>query len=258
MIRVEEADISSSTWHHLIQSSHQATLYVRPEWMALHPVHAFVATNGSEPVGGIVAADGLHPLTFIPYQGLLLRKREDRETAQALISHVERLDRPVSVWNAPSLVDIRPFTWRWYDAQVLWQHDIRYTYICSRDTRFEPRHQTNVTGKPVTLEEGTSWFEDWVKQPWVSEYDPGYMVKILGMPSTKVYTDGDATVVWGEDLQGRGYYLASIGRPTNVLAWLIQQHDSSDLVGCNSPQRALFKRGFGGHLRTSYSMKLAV
>jgi len=258
MIRVEEADPRGEKWATLIRASHQSSLYVMPEWMELHPCFPFLAFQGSEPCGGIVAIPGIFPAPFIPYQGLLLRKREDRETAQALLSHVERLPRPLSVWNPPSLIDIRPFTWRWYDAQTLWQHDIRYTYICDRDSRLEPRAQTNVTDKPIAEVTGPEWFDAWQQQPWVESRDVDLMIKILAMPSTTVYTDGDSTVVWGEDLNERGYYIASVGRPTNVLHRLIKDHDSTDLVGCNSPQRALFKRGFGGHLRTTYAMKLAV
>jgi len=256
VIRVEQANPTEKPWRYLVDHSHQATLYVLPEWLSLHPVEAALAYDGTEVQGGIVVTHSLTPLPFVPYQGMLLRRREDREVAQALIAWAEKRGRPISVWNPPSLIDIRPFTWRWFDAQVLWQPDIRYTYMTAATTQLEPRCQRNVTEKPVEETKSGDWFQRWKSQPWVTDEYEATMAKIAGMDSVSVWTDGDGTVVWGRDGAERGYYLGSVGRPTNVLLRLIRSHDVSDLVGCNSPARAIFKRGFGGTLRTAYGMRL--
>ena len=255
-MKAEEVDPKGKEWRHLIGESYQSTLYTMPEWMGLHPVTALIAFQGSEPQGGMVVASSLTPLALVPYQGLLLLKREDKVASECLIMEAEKLKRPLSVWNAPHLVDIRPFTWRWFDSKVMWQHDIRYTYICHQHAQMEARSMANVTNAKVEREEGREWFGKWKDQPWVTDEISRLMEKILGFASVEVWHDGDAHVIWGTDVNKRGYYLGSVGKPTNVLASLIKRHDTTDLVGCNSPERALFKRGFGGALRTAYGMRL--
>ncbi len=258
MIRVEQVDPRCKDWMEIITRSHQGSLYTMPEWMELHPVAPFLAYRGNTVAGGVVASRGIMPPPFIPYQGLLLTRREDRDVAQALLSHVEQLPPVVSVWNPPSLVDIRPFTWRWYDANKLWAHQIRYTYYCDRDSNPERRAWTNITGAGIREGEDSDFFPEWSEQHWITDSDLGLMAKILSFSSVAIWTDKDGGfVVWGVDSHDRGYYLASVGKVTNIIHQLIKQHETSDLVGCNSPQRALFKRGFGGHLRTYYGMKLA-
>jgi hypothetical protein len=241
MIKVGQVTANSDDWQTLIRDSHQTSLYVLPEWVALHPVKL---------------SRGLTPPTMIPYQGMLCLWRDDRDVAQALIERIEQLPHPVSVWNPPALVDIRPFTWRFWDAQQIWQHEIKYTFICDKDSRMERRAEYKVTGYEVKEITDLDWYRRWEDLPWVTAEDCAIMEQILKMPCTKVYGDPDGTVVWCVDNQDRGYYVASIGQVTNVLATLIKRHRSSDLVGCNSPERSLFKRGFGGHLRTYYGMKL--
>ena len=257
MIRVEETRPGDKAWDYLVKQSRQSSLYVSSEWITLNPVKVFLALEGTSPQGGMVVAQSLTPMPFAPYQGLLLLRREDRDVALALILKSESLARPVSVWNTPYLIDIRPFTWRWYDSNVLWQHEIKYTYICQRTTELEPRCQRNLTKAPIAeVKERDGWWEAWKEQPWVTDDIERLMDKILGFSSTTVWTDGEAHVIWGQDHLGRGYYLGSVGKPTNALAELIKRHETSDLVGCNSPERALFKRGFGGALRTAYGMRL--
>ena len=171
MIKVVPVTASSNDWQVLIRDSHQTSLYVLPEWIAIHPVKLFVAKKGSSVVGGIVASRGITPLPMVPYQGMLLLRKEDREVAQALLSHVERLSHPVSVWNPPALVDIRPFTWRFWDAQQLWQHEIKYTFICDQSSSLEHRMVSHITGDPVGEVSDRAWFKEWADLPWVTVED---------------------------------------------------------------------------------------
>ena len=254
MVTVCEISRTSEDWRYLIEHSHQTSLYVLPEWLALHDVGLLGAYKGNNIHGGAVVVPFRNPLPYVPYQGLLQFHKEDHEVAAALIEGAEGFGRPLSIWNGPSLVDIRPFTWRFWDAKILWNPTVRYTYICDRSSELENRARALVTQKPVEEEAGMEWFEGWKEQAWVGQNDIDQMEQIVGFESTKVYSDEDATVVWGVDLQNRGYYLASVGKPTNVIAHLIKQHPSSDMVGANSPERAKFKRSFGGLLRTYYGM----
>jgi hypothetical protein len=248
---------TSDNWYRLVRDSHQGSLYVLPEWIALHPVQLFAAKKGSTVVGGIVVANDLTPLSAIPYQGMLLLRRDDQEVSEALLARVEALPRPVSVWNPPSLVDIRPFNWRFREAHELWQADIRYTYMCDRNSRMERRQEHSITGEEVKEITSLDWFREWSELYWVTEEDIENMEKILRMPMVNVYGDSSCAVVWAVDHQDRGYYIASLGQAANTLHTLIKRHDTTDLVGCNSRTgRSLFKRGFGGHLRTYYGMKL--
>jgi len=258
MITVTEILPETKDWSRLLDRSAQVSLYLEPEWMRLHPVKAYAAYRGSETsqdiVGGIVVVPAAHPNPFVPYQGLIQVRKEDPEVAGYLIRECEVLGRPLSVWSNPSLVDIRPFHERFYDREqrCLWTDVIRYTYLCNPQSKLEARARAQLTEKPVDRVTGLDWYAEWREQSWVTQHFIDIMDKVLGFPGTQVWGDGEATVVWGVDRQDRGYYLASVGSPTNVLNWLIRQHHTSDLVGCNSPKRSLFKRSFGGILRTYY------
>lgn len=258
MITVTDISPESREWEKLLKKSHQYSLYLEPEWMRLHPVKAYAAYRGEGPgatiVGGIVVTPTVLPTPFVPYQGLVQTQKEDPDVAESLIRECEELGRPLSVWSSPSLVDIRPFHERAYDREerVLWRDVIRYTYLCTPESRLEPRARANVTDREVEAVTTLDWYEEWKEQPWVTQHFIDLMDKMLGFSSTQVWGDGEATVVWGVDRRDRGYYLAAIGSPTNVLDKLIRRHHSVDLVGCNSPRRSLFKRSFGGILRTYY------
>lgn len=258
MIEVHVAEYDSKDWQTLISKSHQTSLYVTPEWMAIHPHRCYIAYKGNNVAAGIVVNPGTHAPYFIPYQGVLQLHKEDHKVVGAMLEAVqEDFDDPISVWNPPSLVDTRPFGWQWFTNKVLWTPTIKFTYFCTPASRMEPRARANITGKQVEKTCDPGWFDEWKKEPWVGALDEEIMERVLGFTSTECWTDGDGWVVWGTDLQDRGYYLASVGKPTNVLAFLINECPSTDLVGCNSPQRALFKRSFGGILRTYYGYRTA-
>jgi len=254
-ITVCPIDPLSKDWRRLVDRAAQQTIYLQTEWLALHDVKIYAAYKGTDIHGAVVVAPTSYPLPYVPYQGIVQRYKEDWDVADALIAEAEEVGRPVSVWNAPPMVDVRPFAWRWWnERKVMWSPCIRYTYFCYPDTRLENRHRALITDAPVVEEDRFDWFEQWKAQPWVGPMDAEMMDKILGLATVRVYTDYKAWVVWGVDMQDRGYYLASVGEPTNVIYWLIRQHASTDLVGANSRERALYKRGFGGVLKTGYGM----
>lgn len=258
MLEVVQIEPESKDWKRLIEKSHQTSLYVLPDWIHLHDVAMFGCYRGTNICGGGVGVPLVNPAFNIPYQGLLQFHKEDHKVAKALLEKIEDVGRPISVWNAPSLVDVRPFIWRWWDTRkIIWQPRIRYTYICADDTTLEPRARALVTDNEVIEETGDGWWDVWKDQAWVGPMDIEVMEKILGFSSVRVFTDRLGWVIWGVDLQERGYYLGSVGPPTNILHHLLRRHATSDLVGCNSPSRALFKRSFGGQLRTYYGMVLA-
>ncbi|KKM84788.1 hypothetical protein LCGC14_1295610 [marine sediment metagenome] len=194
--------------------------------------------KGHELVGAcIVPVSGSRMVRYIegtPWNGPIGRSGSEGECAAVADTLVEyllaRYDE-VTLNLPPEWDDVRPFTW-----QGLRSH-VRYTYR-GRGTRdYERRVQ--VREHTLAASPGLSFGQDW----WTSAVET---------------QDSFATLLW--DWKHAYWYDANRGGKwhTELADSMIRRADELglgfDMVGCNSPQRGLFKRGFGGRLSPYYAV----
>ena len=200
----------------------------------LHRLNIVGVFKGHELVGAcIVPVSGIRMVRYIegtPWNGPIGRNRSEGECAaiaDALVEHLLARYDEVTLNLPPEWDDVRPFTW-----QGLRTH-VRYTYR-GRGANYERRvrvRECDVNGAP-----STRYGPDW----WTSAV---------------ATHDSSATILW--DWKCAYWYEANKGGRwhTELADSMIRRADdlglAFDMVGCNSPHRGLFKRGFGGKL-TSY------
>lgn len=152
--------------------------------------------------------------------------------AECLAQYLLRRYTDVSLTLPPDWDDIRGFLWAGMRSHV------RYTYRgigWVMRGRYEKRLNLRMFERKAwereTVHQGDGWSH------WQVSYH-------------------NSTVDILEDWNGRYYWKANAGG-----SWHAEIIDSVlpidegrifDMVGCNSPHRALFKRQFGGHLRPYY------
>ena len=215
-----------------METSHQTSLFVSSSWLnADRPVVIGAFENG-ELISGCVARE-FSDTPCAPYQGLLLSARSKPAHTHALLDWLEGIGGMPVVWNAPSLIDIRPFLER-ADRGVVWKEHIRYTMYLSAprvgSIAPEPCEKTN---ERIQRLAGTM--------------APGNMGRVLLADVVAFYTDGDALVAWGVDSQNRGYVVASDGPAIPLIEQLIPTVDSVDLGGTPG-----WARKYNPKLRTFY------
>lgn len=213
-------------------TSHQTSLFVSSKWLnADRPVVIGAFENG-ELISGCVARE-FSDTPCAPYQGLLLSARSKPAHTHALLDWLEGIGGMPVVWNAPSLIDIRPFLERPTNGTV-WKEHIRYTYFVS----------TPMPGLPpeLVVEKTNERL-----QRLAGSLAPGNMVRCLLADDVLIYEDGDALVAWGVDPQNRGYLVAYDGPYIPLAKKLIKSVDSCDLGGTPSWAKEL-----GPKLRTFY------
>ena len=244
-MKLVQLDHRSDAYMDLITRSHQTSLFVLPEWIDLYKddLELLGVEDRGRLVAGCVAQLTSKPLAFVPYQGMLLTRREHPAAARMMLEELEKLET-ATVINAPSLVDVRPFFWRLHEGGGAWFGHIQYTFFTSENTR--PFSDMPTSSDPFIIAEAWKIFEDQL---------PEHPLWLEQMDSVRSYANHEGgCVMWGTDLQDRGYLIASCGNAEG-LAWkLAQRHPSTDLYGCNSPAMNKRKRVFGGTLRTYYRM----
>lgn len=234
-VLVRPVDPRSSEWGRLAELSHQTSLYVTPEWLEADRPMIIGAFDRGELVTGLVAHDVAEYPLGSPYQGLLLSAHSRPAATEALISWLEGVGGAPAVWNAPSMVDIRPFQER-VDSGHFWATHIRYTFFTDRQA---------VDPLPESVEKTEERYAR-----ILGPKSPRSMRRCFEIDAVKFYENEDGgLVVWGEDLQGRGYFLAGDGRVGRLISQLINAYHSSDLNG--TPEWA---RPFKPKLRTSYGL----
>ena len=240
LLALDDADLDA-----LLTRSHQTSLYVLPEWLdAFPPAAIYGAYRDERLTAALFVEKGLAPPPFVQYRGLLLTRKEQPSEAAALLQEAEKMGR-VSVWNAPSLVDIGPFSWR--HPEAVWKPDVRYTYIIDR-----------ATARPLRDYRAVEYWEEMPKDLPPLELDlQAPFLTILNFPSTLTFRSATATLVCGVDRQKRGFYIAGWGVELDALTWAIaQRFESFDMGGANSPKMRSRKRNFGGRLRTCYRLAI--
>ncbi len=171
---------------------------------------------------------------FAQYQGLLLSARSKPVHTHALLDWIEGIGGMPVVWNAPSLIDIRPFLER-ADRGVVWKEHIRYTYFINMPSCLTTPTELGVekTNERIHRLAGS--------------LAPGNVSRVLMADCVSLYADGDALVAWGVDAQGRGYLVAYDGPYVPLAKRLIKSVSSCDLGGTPA-----WAKEFGPKLRTSY------
>lgn len=246
--------IPAADWDELITKSHQTSLFVMRDWLNLYQDNLDILAaydHQGRIIAGLVSQLTPEPLPFVPYQGLLLTRREMPGVARALLEETERIESHVHVVNAPALVDIRPFKWRWNESSKLWSDSVLYTMLFDRTSR--PFDDLGESSVPVELIERT--FENCQKLNDSVGVD---VLPVALLPSVRLFTnDANDLVLWGTDKQDRGYYIAGTPKCSGLVVALAKRHaQGADLYGCNSPSMNKRKRVFGAKLRTYYRLDL--
>lgn len=199
---------------------------------ALYCGHRFTvlgAFKGRELVGGgalPLAGENLARHTdYLPWSGIVGRSRSEGEN-QAIARHVAEycLGRwPESTLSLPpEWTDIREFTW------AGWRHHVRYTYRGWGDP-----YEKRVRVRPADIKVGMVGEAHW-NEVHYHTHDSDIVCLF----------DNRHGYYWKAN-EGGSWHTELVNRFINDCRHLGL---SFDLVGANSPNRSLFKRGFGGCL----------
>jgi len=230
---LSEPNVHSDKWTQLIETSHQTSLFVLPEWLDLFRdklAVAVVEDSAGRWRAGVVAQLSPEAIPFYQYAGLLLTRREDPAAVHMLLEWLEEKHPGAVVVNSPALVDVRPFTWRSMKSGALWVDRIRYTMFTDKSSRPFPDMPAPAATESPDL---TGLME---------LHDSLGVLQASG-------------VTWGVDAQNRAYILAASPGSEGVVWDICQKHPTTDLLGCNSPGMNRRKRVFGARLRTYYEMR---
>jgi len=217
---IPDPDVRDPRWMKLVETSHQTSIFVLPEWLEHFRdklAIAVVEDSAGRWRAAVVAQRSSAPIPFFAYAGLLLTRREDPAAVSLLLGWLEEEHPGACVVNAPSLIDIRPFAWRSVKSGAIWTDRILYTFYTGRNTRPFPDMPVAESVPPPLL--------------------PG-LGELLGLDSVHMVSG----VVWGVDKQDRGYCIASSPGSEGVVWELAQRHPSADLFGANSPAMNRRKR----------------
>lgn len=245
---IPNPDPRSSGWRKLVQQSHQTSPFVAPEWIEWLGENAqyLLAVEGRHGFeAGLVLQPPATALPLTLYQGLLMTRREQPTVIRALLEAAESFRPGWQAVNAPSLVDVRPFFWRFHEAQQLWVPDIRYTFFVDERTR--PFQDAAPAPRSLAAPAATADLDAFPQLTGIDTAPPG------------VYTvegsNPDCRILWTKDAQGRGYFIAGEGPCEGLVLALAQKCPQGvDLYGANSRAMNRRKRLYGARLRTFYRM----
>jgi hypothetical protein len=213
------------------------SVFSAPSWAAYagHQHRVIGVYKGLELIGGAVVYEtggGLLPIIpGTPWQGPISRSADEGEClamAECLAQYLLRRYTDVTLTLPPEWVDVRGFTWAGMRSQV------RYTY----------------RGESPVYEKRVKFRTCFVKID--TEYHPAeWMVRTYSTADSRVDAVFDwRTAYYWKANEGGSYH-------TECANTMIRDAEMAgltfDMVGCNSPKRGLFKRGFGGRL-TPYFM----
>ena len=215
--------------HGSVWSAHSWTDYVCAE------SRVFGVHRGGELIGGAnlpVAGERLlRYLPGTPWYGPVARSTEEGECleiARALARYLLARYDEVTLTLPPEWADVRAFTWEGMRPHV------RYTYR-GAGVHFEKRVQSeSVETMRQTEAQTGGWRLDSIRS---------------ADGSIKVVEDWNRVNYWDADPGGEH---------TPLVCRMIEDAAAAglgfDMVGCNSPKRALFKRAFGGTLTPYYAV----
>lgn len=271
MIEVREV---TKGWDEFVESSPQGTIFSTTTWCDLigQPYHIWGVYKGKELIGGAANFDTPAPIT--PFQGILVKQERKYTTTMSLHNEVANALMPYlpdEFYNHYEYLDIRPFKWAGN-----WDVNVRYTYVVypgipekmwdelEKKTRYAINSNTVGMKVPritefISLYKHT--FERKGLQPTASD---DIVEKVYSNLDSHLYIslDGEAGVLMIRDSK-RSYYIlgASKGEGGSsyilwkALLWEGEYWGEVDMVGCNDQKIGLFKRGFGGELKSYYGVR---
>ena len=230
---VRPVDPLSPEWEELSKISHNTSLFVTPAWLSQEKgvmvVGHFIEGKLTT---GMVASESLAKGPVAPYQGLLTTNRSNFKTVSQLVEWLEGVGGFPVVWNAPSLIDVRP----WYSMQgSRWLTQIKYTYYTYRSLA----SMEAVEGL-FSIPKRDEVLAEMGAPEWFEEMDS---IILWG------HEEHDGQVLWGVDQQDRGYYLYGKGEIIPIMRGLVDMNESADLSGTEG-----WKRQVSPKLRTIYGM----
>lgn len=268
-------------WDDFVEQSPQGTIFSTMKWLKLFDhYHIYGYYKGGKLVGGMANFDELTPLT--PFQGILVNPPPDmkypsvcslyNEVTEALIPYA-----PKQFYNHWSFLDIRPFKWQKWDC------DIRYTYVVDltdmealwqgleKQTRYEINHArksyTSWITPDIAAFDGLyseTFKRKGIERPIDSELLQrlSWVCNAVIFCSCSLDTIGSMAVMIEDNK--RAYYILGAsgeGHTSSLTLWYAFEKLARsgirevDMVGCNSRERGLFKRGFGGKLTPYFGVK---
>ena len=230
---VRPVDPLSPEWEELSKISHNTSLFVTPDWLSQEKGVMVVGHFAEGKLTtGMVASESLAKGPVAPYQGLLTTNRSNFKTVSQLVEWLEGVGGFPVVWNAPSLIDVRP----WYARQgSRWLTQIKYTYYT-----YSPQVSMEAVEDLYLIPKGRDEIVEMGAPEWFEEMDA---ITLWGHERV------DGKVLWGVDPQNRGYYLHGDGDVIPIVEGLIRMNGSADLSGTEG-----WKRQFSPKLRTIYGM----
>lgn len=184
-------------------------------WTKLHEgIHVFGFYERDKLSTGLIVQEKLGRLPFLPYQGLLLDRRENQTATTALLAVAEHeLGEHFSAWHAPSMLDVSLF------QNFGMQDRIEYTYFTG------PNDSTDEPALVSHSSAATPWAD---KLREASPY-PETLDMIMRFPEVTIHESATGAIVWGVDHQDRGYLLAAVGSWVPIVRWACNTVASTDL-----------------------------
>ena len=224
-------DPNSPEWKSLLEKSHNTSLYVTPDWLEQEKLIVGGLFANGELTTGIVAQEGLS-VNGAPYQGVLTTNRSNFASVSKLVEWLEGFGGFPMVWNAPSLIDVRPFQTR---KDSRWLTHINYTFYS-----YPPNGSMEGVEELQEVEKKVDVLDSMGAPGWMSLVED---IKLWTLPNV------DGMVLWGVDPQDRGYYLYGYGHVIPIMDVLTRMHQSADLSGTEG-----WKKRYYTKLRTIYGM----
>lgn len=278
-------------WDDFVERSPQGTIFSTSRWLTLFDKEFWIygCYKGEELVGGMAffvddeaccSGGARTPLT--PFQGILVCPPRgmkavnvlslQTEVAEVLIDSLDEF-LEVEVANHYTFHDVRPFIWEGFNQSV------RYTFIV--DTRNlidtwenmekDTRNMVNKAEKTthVMFPRNIDAFDTLYSKTFnrkgierpISKEFMNRMIRFIDSHICMIYQEDTplAGAVFIRDSK-RAYYILGASEKTDTGApykalWQsmkLCERDEVDLVGCNAPAIAHFKKGFGGRLEPYY------
>ena len=224
-----------------------------------------------------------------PHTGLLLApvqskgpakaEAEQHRICQLLIEHIEQKYDHVFAVHTPAIADIRPFTWRGWDARLRYTYQMDLGDLDALFERFERRTRTVIRkaeklGYALEQTDDVSLFRKLYetlypdgRPPIAAAIAERFVAAVLAANLGRAYTIASptgeiASIVVFVDGPNTSYAWAAGADPafhntgaTSALYWqyfTTSEKKYFDFVGANIPAIAFFKRGFGGDLVPYY------
>jgi hypothetical protein len=225
---VKSVNPKSQDWSELLNRSHQTSFYVLPEVLELEKLLILGYYEGGRLTTGLVARSEVVRPVYIPYQGFLLDRRNNATSMNALTKAALGTGGMTTIWNPPSLVDLRPV------LDFDWQIEIGYTYFIEK---------VSALGSIEAIEKDDKTLDALAR-------DDAFLKRLLLIEPVRFYRLKDTTVAWGTDRQRRGYYITGAGPELPALVQtLAARHVTSDLAGTPGWAKAMEPK-----LRTYYGL----